>query len=99
MGRYVQNTTIYGLKWPKRHQKVPKFNKITLSTLSPPLRLIHIFKINNIHIKEFFYPHAATPPPSLIHMHCTCTALYTVVHCALDHCNELHSTRIQYTEL
>ena len=27
----------------------------------PPLRLIHIFKINNIHIKEFFYPHAATP--------------------------------------
>ena len=43
----------------KKNQKVPKFNKITLSTLSdpPPLRLIHIFKINNIHIKELSYPH------------------------------------------
>ena len=65
MTRYRLNTTKYVLKWPKKHQKVPKFNKITLSTLSdpPPLGLIHIFKINNIHIKEFFYPHVATPPP------------------------------------
>ena len=31
-------------------------------------QIIHIFKINNIHIKEFFYPHAATPVPSLIHI-------------------------------
>jgi hypothetical protein len=56
MGRYVLNTTKYVLKWPKKHQKVPKFNKITLSTLSdppPPPRLIHIFKINNIHTKEY----------------------------------------------
>ena len=65
MTRYRLKTTKYVLKWPKKHQKVPKFNKITLSTLSdpPPLGLIHIFKINNIHIKEFCYPHAATPPP------------------------------------
>ena len=65
MDRYRQKTNNYVLKWPKEHQKVPKFNKINLSTLSdhPPLRLIHIFKINNIHIKKFFYPHAATPPP------------------------------------
>ena len=49
----------------KKHQKVPKFNIITLSTLTaPPPGLIHIFKINNIHIKELFYPHAATPPTS-----------------------------------
>ena len=56
MARYRLNTTKYLLKWPKKHQKVPKFNKITLSTLSDPpsLRLIHIFKINNIHIREFF---------------------------------------------
>ena len=26
-------------------------------------QIIHFFKINNIHIKEFFYPHAANPPP------------------------------------
>ena len=26
----------YVLKWLKKHQKVPKFNKITLSTLSDP---------------------------------------------------------------
>ena len=50
--RYRLNTTKYVLKWQKKHQKVPKFNKITLSTLStPPLWLIHFFKINNIHIR------------------------------------------------
>ena len=50
MTRYRLNNTKYVLKWPKKHLKVPKFNKITLSTLydPPPLRLIHIFKINNI---------------------------------------------------
>ena len=34
------------------------FYKIILSTLSDPplLGLIHFFKINNIHIKEIFYP-------------------------------------------
>ena len=58
----------------------------TLSTLSepppprPPLGLIHFFEINNIHIREFFYPHARTPsplsliyiqgPPPLIHKMC-----------------------------
>ena len=26
MGRYGLNTTKYVLKWPKKHQKVPKFN-------------------------------------------------------------------------
>ena len=39
MARYRLNTTKYALKWPKKHQKVPKFNKITLSTLNPSLRL------------------------------------------------------------
>ena len=79
MAKYRLNTTKCVLKWPKKHQKVPIFNKITLSTWSaPPLRLIHFFQINNIHIKEFFihilrppsppiaYPHWRTPPP-LIH--------------------------------
>ena len=58
---------------------MPKFNKITLSTLSDPppvpLRLIHIFKINNIHIKESFYPHAATPPSPLAYPHSVTPAL------------------------
>ena len=30
MARYRLNTTKYVLKWPKKHQKVPKINKITL---------------------------------------------------------------------
>ena len=60
MARYRLYTTNYVLIWPKKHQKVQIFYKITLSTLSdPPLGLIHFFQINNIHIKEFFYPHAA----------------------------------------
>ena len=36
MAKYRLNTTKYVLKWPKKHQKVPKFNIITLSTLSDP---------------------------------------------------------------
>ena len=43
MDRYRLNTTKYVLKWPKNHQKVLKFNKITLSTLSdsPPWAYPH----------------------------------------------------------
>ena len=38
----------------QKHQKVTKLNKITSSILSnPPPGLIHFFKINNIHIKDF----------------------------------------------
>ena len=36
MARYRLNTSKYVLEWPKQHQKVPKFNKIPLSTLSDP---------------------------------------------------------------
>ena len=57
MAIYRLNTTKCVLKWPKKHQKLSKFNKITLSTLSNPnhpLGLIHFFKINNIHIENFF---------------------------------------------
>ena len=38
MARYKLNATKYVLKWPKKHLKVPKFYKISLSTLSndPP---------------------------------------------------------------
>ena len=28
MARYRINTTRYVLKWPRKHHKVPKFNKI-----------------------------------------------------------------------
>ena len=36
MANYRLNTAKYVLKWPKKHKKVPKFNKITLFTLSDP---------------------------------------------------------------
>ena len=66
--RYRLNTTKYVIKEPKKYQKVPKFNKRTLSTLSDPptpVGLIHFFKIKNIHIMEFCYPHARPPLPKL----------------------------------
>ena len=48
----------------KKVHKVPKFDKITLSTFSdlPPLAY-HFFKINNIHIKEFFLSTFGNFPP------------------------------------
>ena len=36
MARYRLNTSKYVLKWPKKHQEVPKFNKKNMSTLSKP---------------------------------------------------------------
>ena len=67
MDRYRLNTTKFVLNWPKKHKQVTKYNKKNLIHIVQPhpLRLIHIIKINNIHIKEFFYPHAAAPPPRL----------------------------------
>ena len=49
-------------------KKASKSDKILQNNLihiarPTPLGLIHFFKINNIHIKEIFYPHAATPLP------------------------------------
>ena len=62
--RYRLNTTKYVSKWPKKHNKMPNFNqKKTLSTLSAPPLGLGLKKNNNIHIKEFFYPPGATPPP------------------------------------
>ena len=46
MAKYRLNTTKYVLNWPKKLQKVPKFNKITLSTLSDPLPLGDYFGQN-----------------------------------------------------
>ena len=46
----------------KKALKSAKIQQKTLSTLSDlpptPPSLIHILEINNIHNKEFFYPHA-----------------------------------------
>ena len=51
MARYRINTTKYLLKWPKNHQKVPKFNKKPYPHCPPPPGLIHILEIINIHNK------------------------------------------------
>ena len=68
MARYRLNTTKYVLKGPKKHQKVPIFNKITLFTLSdppPPLGLSTFLKLIIFTLRNFFilaYPHLAIPP-------------------------------------
>ena len=49
----------------KKRQIIPFW---WISVLPPPL--IHLGKINNIHIKEFFYPPSTTPPLALIHLYC-----------------------------
>ena len=56
MVRYRLDSTKYVIKESKKHQKVPKsYKKLYPHCLTPPpLRLIHFFKINNIHLKEFF---------------------------------------------
>ena len=72
MANYRGNMTIYVLKSPKKkHQKVQKIIKATLSILCdpPPLGLIHIFKINNIHIKQFFFIHIRQTPPPFIFLY------------------------------
>ena len=64
MAIYRPNTTKCVFKWLKQHQKVPKFNKITISTLSDtPLGPIRILEIKNIHNKEFFLSTCDDPPP------------------------------------
>ena len=45
MARYWLNTTKYVLKWPKKYQKVPKFNKKSYPLGPPPPGLSTFLKL------------------------------------------------------
>ena len=75
--RHRLNTTIICNRIAKKREKVLKFNKNTLSTLSDPPPLLGLsifFKLIIFTLRIFFYPHARTPhclstiedPPPLI---------------------------------